>query len=119
MGDWGGFAASSEVGRPAAAKGLLGAEEDDVEKGFEGVELDPLVENGFAEAEAEGFAPNRVSPILTAGFSGCSSALGSSFMLSFLSFATSEILTPRNALTLPSLRRHVFLRHDNTYSRLS
>lgn len=61
---WGGLAASSEVGRPAAAKGLLDVEEEDVEKGFEVAELDVLVENGFAEEDVDdGLAPNNVSPI--------------------------------------------------------
>lgn len=114
------MAASFEVGLTAAAKGLLGVEDEDVEKGFEDAEFDALVEKGFAEEVVEdGLAPNKVSPILTAGFAGCFSALGSVFVFSFLSLKTSEIRTPRNALTLPSLRLHVFRRHDNTYKRLS
>lgn len=117
---WGGLAASSEVGGPVAAKRLLGAEDEVAENGFDAINPAPLVEKGFAdEEEDKGFAPNRASPMLTAGFAGCFSALGSIFVFSFLSFAISEILTPRNALTLPSLRLHIFRRHDSTYSRLS
>ena len=124
VGDWGvwdGSVASSEVGSPAAAKGFLCVVEEDVEKGFEVIEPDPLVENGFAEETFdEGFAPNNVSPILTGGVAGLESAFGSALVFSFFfSFATSEILIPRNARTLPSFRLHVFRRHDNKYSRLS
>jgi len=40
--------------------------------GLEAVEVDVLVEKGFAEDNwDEGFAPKRVSPILIAGFDGC------------------------------------------------
>lgn len=116
---WGGLAASSEVGRPAAAKGLFGVDGEVVENGFEDV-YDAIGENGFAEEEGEdddGLAPKSVSPILIVGFAGCVSALGS--ILFSLLFETSEIRIPRNALTLPSLRLHVFLRHDRTYKRLS
>ena len=117
---WGGLVIASEEGELAAAKGLLGVDEDEVEKGFEAIGPDPPMENGFAEDELdEGFAPNRVSPILITGLEGNASAFDSAFMLSFfLSFATSDILIPRNARTLPSFRLHVFRLHDNTYNRL-
>ena len=107
----GGFAANSEVGgRPVAAKGFCGGVED-VENGFEG--LDVPVEKGFADDElADGFAPKRVSPI-PVFLIGFGAAFGAD--CSFLSFnATSDIFVPRNTLTLPSLRLHVFLRHVNT-----
>lgn len=109
--DWGGLAASSDAGDP---KGFFCAVED-VEKGFEGAELDEFVEKGFADdGFEEGFAPKRVSPRFTAGFdAGVSfSESAFSFLLSFE--ATSDMLTPRTALTLPSLRLHVLRRHVNT-----
>ena len=71
----GGFAADSEVGTPATAKGLFGIEEG--------------IENGFAELEVEvGFAPNNASPILTGWFTSFVSILGSMLLFSFLLYLT-------------------------------
>lgn len=107
---------------PGAANGLLEDAEDDVANGFEDP-LEEFVENGFAELVVElfenGFPPNNATPRSTAGFVYCASALGSAGFVSFFLFAASDILTPRRTLTLPSLRRHVFLLHVRTYSRLS
>ncbi len=122
VGGWGGFAASSEAEpRPAAENGFVGAfevengfelDEVEVEKGFEGVG------NGFTEVEVEGLPPNNDSPRFTVGFGGAgTSSFGSDLFFSLA--ALSNTLTPRNALTLPSLRLHVFLRHVRTYNLLS
>ena len=111
-------ASDSELGWLGIAKGLAGVEAEDAEKGFDCAELDVVVENGFAYEELDdSLAPNNVSPILTVGFAACVSALSSVLVLSFLK--TFESRTPRNALTLPSLRLQVFRRHDSTYKRLS
>lgn len=111
----GGFAASSEVCNPEFAKGFFGAVTEVVENGFEGIEFDVLVEKGFPEdVWDEGLAPNRVSPMLTEGLDGGTWG-GASMGLRFLSsVATSEILTPRSTLTLPSIRLHAFRRQLNT-----
>ena len=111
----GGSVANSGAAGPVAAKGLLRAAEEEVENGFDEVLLDSEVDF------EEGFAPNRVSPILTAGFVGSRLAVESTWLLSFLFplAATSAILIPRSTLMLPSLRLHVFRRHAKTYRRLS
>ena len=98
------------MGRRVDGSGLCDTVEEGVEEGSEEV-----VENGLAEDEVEaGFAPNSVSPRLTAGFNACGSGFGSGFSLRLSLGATTVIRKPRNALTLPSLRRHVFLRHVRT-----
>ena len=104
---------------------MLGVAEG-VEKGFVEVESDVDVENGFADDElAEGFTPNKLSPIFVeAVVLFCvldAFVLGSGSFFSFRpSFAEiSEILTPRSARMLPSLRLHVFRRQVSTYNRLS
>ena len=93
-----------------------------MENEFNGAAASELVVKGLAEVELEeGFVPKIISPKFAAGFGTGTSDFVSALALSFrLSFgATSVILVPRNALTLPSLRLHVFRRHANTYRRLS
>ena len=114
-----GVAAGSEVWL-GLAKGLLGFEEE-VEKGFDAIELDLLVENGFPEEDlVEGLVPKRLSPILRGGFAGCNSVVAFVSVFLPLSFgATVGTLTPRNTRTLPSFRLQVFRRHVRIYSRRS
>ncbi len=93
--------------------------EEGVEKGFEFVELEMLVENGLVEVEVDNETPpNKAWPRAALEITG-----DCSISLVFVSFplifeGESEIITPRKARTLPSLRLHVFRRHVNTYSRL-
>jgi len=122
VGDCDDFAASSDTEpKPAAKNGFAGAfelengfelDEVEVEKGFE------EVENEFAEIEVEGLPPNNDSPRFILGFGGAAtSGFGSDLFFSLA--ALSDTLTPRNALTLPFVRLHVFLRHTRTYNLLS
>lgn len=122
VGCWGGFAASSDSGRPAAAKGLFTADEEDAENGFNASVVFEGVEKGLSEVELEdGAVPNKVSPKFVAGLDFADSLLdpnvASSFRLSFA--ATSVVLMPRSARTLPSFRLQVLRRHARTYKRLS
>lgn len=123
VGGCGGLAPSSEGdGRPAAVKGFCGwLFEGDGENGFAEFALDVAVENGFADDDIEeGFAPNSVSPILTAGPGARSFAFGEGFFSCLFSDeATPVILVALNALILPSLRRQALRRHVHMYSRLS
>lgn len=121
-GRWGDFDASSETGRPAAAKGLFTADEEEVENGFNGAVVFEVVEKGLSEVDLEdGAVQNRASPRFVAGLDIEDSPLDPNLACSFrLSFAAiSVILTPRSAFTLPSLRLHVLRRHARTYKRLS
>lgn len=82
-------------------------------------------ENGFEEDEVPiGLTPNKLSPIFVEVIdiicdneAGFDSPLLVVFRQSLAK--ASEIRTPLNARTLPSLRLHVFRRHASTYRRLS
>jgi hypothetical protein len=117
-------ASSESGGRFEAEKGLIEDAEAEL-KGLAVVVLD-VVENGFEEDELPaGFTPNKLSPIFVevttficdcddAGFDSASPVV---FRRSLAE--DSEIRTPRNTRTLPSLRLHAFRRQVSTYSRLS
>ncbi len=100
------------------AKGLLEFVENDVENGlFEVLDANVLTEVDV-ELENE-LSPNNFSPRLMKGVEACASALVATDFQSLPVKTACEILTPRRALTLPSLRRQIFLLHASTYSRLS
>jgi len=113
-------AAGSESGGGCKPEnGFLGGCE--FEKGLVVVALDVVDENGFEDVELViGFTPNKLLPIfVTAVRFDCDSdaadfELASSLCFCLLSIGEADILTPRSALTLPSLRLHVFRRQVST-----
>jgi hypothetical protein len=101
------------LGSLFAGAGFLGT----VVNGFPVIDDDPIA-NGFAP-ELEGLTPNRVSPrFVTGGFAGAAGSafglLGTTSSLIARCFEASGLRRPRNALILPSLRRHAFRRHVQT-----
>lgn len=107
--------AGSEAGG-FGAKGFEGVDEAD-ENGFEGADVP--VENGFVdEGPANGFVPNKDSPIWVTGFADCNSLRFASLV--FLSLATtSDTLSPRNMRMLPCFRLQVLRLHVKMYSQRS
>jgi hypothetical protein len=113
----------AEAAGPGAGAGA-GAEAEAEAKGFAGALPDVFVEKGFEKGFA-GVAvrapldtPNSDCPISDWGSSSCWT-LGFSAFACVLLPAPFAMRTPRSARTLPSFRRHVFLRHVQMYSRRS